>query len=80
MAARIGREDAELGDEALDPALIGGEAGGGVILAALPFAAGEPAAGAAGHAAELDMPGAEGSGDAQGDVIADAHDVRDVRT
>ena len=44
VAARIGREDAKLGDEALDPALVGREAGGGVFLAALPFAAGEPAA------------------------------------
>ena len=76
MAARVAGEDAELGDEALDPPLIGGEAGSGVLLAALPFAAGEPAAGAAGHAAELDMPGAEGGGDALGDRVANAHGVR----
>ena len=69
MAAGIGREDAKLGNEALDPALVGREARGGVILAALPFAAGEPAASPAGHAAELDMPGAEGGGDAPGDLI-----------
>jgi len=76
VAARVGRQDAEFGDEALDPTLVGGEASGGVILPALPFAAREAAAGAPGHAAELDMPGAEGGGDAERDGFANAHQRR----